>query len=168
VQPAPGGGLRRIVSGASLAIAVLAALLAALSGTARDCRLAARTAAFAGDTAAAERLADRAVRWAPWDGEAALLLARVTLDDPPLPSAGEERKRLALRRAERAVKVAPSKAAARELRATVRSALGDYAGAYSDFAEASRLYPMQEEYAIDRETLGRLIEEAIGRSGGER
>jgi len=58
--------------------------------------------------------------------------------------------------------LAPHKPAARELRATVRSALGDYAGAYADFAEASRLYPMKKEYALNRDTLGQLIEEAIG------
>jgi hypothetical protein len=113
-------------------------------------------------------LAGRAADWAPWDGEAALLFARTLLDDPPLPEAWEARKSLAKELADRAVRLSPTSAAAREHRATVRSALGDYAGAYADFAEASRLYPMKEDYARSRDTLGRLIDEATAMPGGAR
>jgi O-antigen ligase len=164
----PGSAGQRVVSGVSLAIVVTAALLAGVSGPARDCRLSARAAAFAGDSFNAMLFADRAASWAPWDGDAALLLARTMLDDPPLPDASEARQRLALELADRAVRLTPTRAAAREHRAMVRAALGDYAGAYADFTEASRLYPMNEEYAINRETLGRLIAEAIGRAGSGR
>jgi O-antigen ligase len=166
--PRSGGAGTRIMRAAGLAVIVLAALVACVGGPARDCRISARAAAFAGNSSEALRLADRAARWAPWDGEAALLLARTLLDDPPLPDAGEPRQRLALEMADRAVSLAPASAAAREHRATVRSALGDYAGAYADFAEASRLYPLRDEYAVNRDTLGRLIEDAISSSGGRR
>jgi hypothetical protein len=163
-----GGEGRRIVRGAGLAIAVLAALVAGVSGIGRECRLAAREAAFAGEHAYAISLAGSAVGWAPWDGDAALLFARTTLDDPPLPDAWEARKGLARDLADQAVWIAPRRAAARELRATIRSALGDYAGAYVDFSEAARLYPMRDEYAGSRDTLGRLIEEAIREAGAGR
>jgi hypothetical protein len=156
---------RRIVGGAGLVVAVLAALVAGVSGIGRDCRLAAREAAFAGEHAYAKSLADSATAWAPWDGDAALLFARTMLDDPPLPVALEDRKWLAGMLGDQAVWIAPRRASAREVRATIRSALGDYAGAYADFSEATRLYPMKLEYAENRDTLGRLIKEAVREAG---
>jgi O-antigen ligase len=155
-----GSEARRIVRAAGLAVAVLAALIAGVSGVARDYRISARAAAFAGQHAYAKSLASNSVDLAPWDGDAALLLARTMLDDPPLPDAQEDRKRLASLLGDQAVRVAPRRAAARELRATIRSALGDYAGAYADFSEAAKLYPMEIEYAESRDSLGRLIREA--------
>jgi hypothetical protein len=155
----------RILAGASLAVVVIAAILAGMSGHAANHRHAARMAAFAGDTARAERSAGKAALWAPWDADAALLLLRSSLDGEPLERADEARRTTALRRADRAVRLAPYRPAARELRAMVRVSLGDYPGAYADLAEASRLYPMSGEYAANRDMLRRLVEEAMRGEG---
>jgi hypothetical protein len=150
-----------VLTGASLAIGVIAALLAGMSGHAANHKHAARMAAFAGDHGRAERSAESAARWAPWDADAALLLLRSSLDGEPPQRADDDRVRVALERADRAVRLAPYRAAARELRAMARVSLGDYAGAYADLAEACRLYPMNREHAANREMLRRLVDEAV-------
>ncbi len=158
---------QRILAGASLVICVIAAILAGMSGHAANHRHAARVAAFAGDAARAERSAGKAAFWAPWEADSALLLVRSSLNGEPLERSDDGRRRTALQRADRAVLLAPYRPAARELRAMVRIALGDYPGAYSDITEASRLYPMNGEYDANRDMLHALVEDAM-RGGSSR
>ena len=66
----------------------------------------------------------------------------------------------ALEDAERAVRRAPSRAAARMVRARVRTAVGDLTGAYADAAEAQRLYPLHPDYAAGRDALAAALEKA--------
>lgn len=155
----------RILAGVGLAIGVMAAILAGMSGHAANHRHTARMAAFAGDAARAERSAASAAFWAPWDADGALLLLRSSLDGEFLERADDARRRIALQRADRAVMLAPFRPAARELRAMVRVALGDYAGAYADLEEASRIYPMNREYAANRDMLRRIVDDAVRGEG---
>jgi hypothetical protein len=90
---------------------------------------------------------------------------RSSLTGQALEQTDDRRRRIALQRADRAVRIAPLRPAARELRAMARWAVGDRPGAYADFVEASRLYPMNEEYRVNRDMLGRLIEETMARQG---
>jgi hypothetical protein len=156
---------RRALNGASLAVAGAAALLLATNGVADDLRHDARAAAFRGEPERAEKLAGRAAAWAPWDPEAALLFARASLLDPPRARGGEERTRLALARADRAVALSPVKPAAREFRAGIRLRLGDYPGAYADLVAASRLYPTNREYSRALSRLEEASLEAIAGAG---
>jgi hypothetical protein len=66
----------------------------------------------------------------------------------------------ALHDGERAVRRAPSRAAARVVRARARAASGDSAGAYADLVEARRLYPLRPDYAAQRDALAVALEKA--------
>jgi hypothetical protein len=63
--------------------------------------------------------------------------------------------------AERSVVRAPARASSRWTRARARSLAGDAAGAYADLVEASRLYPLQEEYASRRDAIAATLREAL-------
>jgi tetratricopeptide (TPR) repeat protein len=156
VSPAP--GQVPVLVGASLVIVVAAVGVLAAGGLAADARVAARAAAFAGESDRALRLAERAARLAPWDANTALLLARVTKDVAFDESSDEPMRRQALDRVDRAVRLAPVKAAARDARARVRQAMGDVPGALADWSEAARLYPMHEPYAAERDALRERLE----------
>jgi O-antigen ligase len=155
----PVRGTERALVGASLAGVVLAAAAAALTGLSSDARLTARYASFAGDPEAALSHAERAVSWAPWDPDAALLYARASQ------AAGED-ARVALARADSAVALSPVRPVARELRARLRLATGDLEGAFCDLARASELYPIETAYAEARDAargeLGRVSEADSG------
>jgi tetratricopeptide (TPR) repeat protein len=144
--PMPVRGLERATAGAALAAVLLAALGAGLSGLAADRRMSARFVSYAGDRVEALRLASQAVRLAPWDPDAALLHARTT--EAALPDRG-----LALERADKAVALSPVRPAARVLRGRLRLAVGDLEGGYSDLTEAVRLYPLEANYARQRDIL---------------
>jgi hypothetical protein len=147
-----------VLAGSSLAIVLAAMGVAAMGGLAANARVAARAAAFAGETERALFLAERAARLAPWDVDAALLLARVTRDVAFGKPSDEPTRRQAVDRVDRAVRLAPVKAAAREPRAWVRQAVGDAPGAFADWSEAARLYPMHERYAAERDELRERLE----------
>jgi O-antigen ligase len=159
----PVSGLRGL-AGVSLVVVVLATLIAAAQGISDLSRHLAREAVRRDDAAAAERLAARAVAWAPWDPDAALFRARNLAasrwDHPggPGDEAGEA--------ADRAVRLSPVRPAAREHRARVRLARGDYPGAYGDLLLASRLYPHNAEYQRSLQNLRVSVEAAIARAGG--
>jgi tetratricopeptide (TPR) repeat protein len=144
-------GSRRALSGAALVSVLLAAVAAGLTGLAADLRMEARYESFAGDREAALGHASRAVRLAPWDPDAALLHARAT-------EVALADRRLALERAERAVELSPVRPAARVLRGRLRLAVEDLEGAYSDLAEAARLYPLETGYARQRDLLRAELE----------
>jgi O-antigen ligase len=155
----------RAVAGSGLVVATAVALLLAAAGVADHYRHVARRAAYAGEPERAELLAGHAAALAPWDPDAALALARMTGLASPLAGAGPERVSLALERAERAVRLAPVRPGARATRAEARMAAGDFPGAFVDIAQASDLYPMNEEYAALRARLEAATGEAIRRAG---
>ena len=97
----------------------------------------ARQAAVDGDAGRADAEAARAVHFAPWSADAALLHAQ-TLDRDPS---------RALAEADRAVRLAPRRAAARDVRGRLRARIGDVPGAFSDFTAAAALHPVRTEYA---------------------
>ena len=132
--------------------------MASCSGASRDARFAARRAAHAAEDARALELAERAARRAPWDIDAALALARVTAGPDSTATLPAARWELALVRAETAVRLSPRRAAARELRATARLALGDLAGAWADMDQAVRLDPGQRRYVPLRDTIRERLE----------
>jgi len=135
----------------TLVLAVAA--VAAGSGLARDALFEARQAAVEGDHEAALRLALRAGLLAPWDADPPQFAAEARLAS----GAGAD----ALADAERAVRRAPSRAAARVVRSRARAAVGDLGGAYADASAAQRLYPLQPDYAAQREELGSALERAV-------
>jgi hypothetical protein len=59
----------------------------------------------------------------------------------------EEGLASAERDADRAVRLAPSRAAARVVRAAIRARRGDVPGAYLDLAAAATLHPLRDDYA---------------------
>jgi O-antigen ligase len=130
-----------------IALAFGIAIVAALSGLARDALFEAREAAAVADHGGVLDAARRASRLAPWDA------------DPPQAAAearilsGTGNARAALSDSERAVDRAPARASARWVRARARTAAGDPTGAYADLVEAARLYPMRSEYAAERDAL---------------
>jgi O-antigen ligase len=154
----------RALAGASLAVVLVATVLVALAGLAEYYRHGARRAAYGGEAQRAEILARNASRLAPWDPDAALALARMTGLATSLADAGSERRQLALERADRAVWLAPARAAARATRAEARLASGDFPGAFVDISEASDRYPMNEEYAGLRDRLRAAVTEAARRA----
>ena len=156
-------GLGRAAAGAALAAVLLAALVAGLGGIAADRRMAARYVSFAGDRAEAVRLAEQAVRLAPWDPDAALLYARTT--EAAIPD-----RRIALERADNAVALSPVRPAARVLRGRLRLSVGDLEGGYADLAEAVRLYPIETNYAEQRNLLQQEMQRwmAADREAGNR
>jgi O-antigen ligase len=138
-----------------VAIVCGVALVVAGAGLARDQMFSAREAAVISDHAGAERHAKRAMRLAPWDADppqfaaAARLAAERTSEAP--------RTSTALDDAERAVRRAPDRAAARMVRAIARGEREDNAGAYADLVEAARLYPLQGDYAAQRDGLAAAL-----------
>ena len=136
-----------------ITVAVALAVLSAGSGLARDALFDAKQAGAARDHTGAVRLAERAAKLAPWDADPPQLAASARLE-----VGGEAAAALA--DADRAVARAPSRAAARVVRARARGAGGDGAGAYADLAEAARLYPMSDDYALQRDSLA----EALGKA----
>ena len=157
-----------LLDGGVFATTVLAAVLAGLAGISGDLRFAARHAAFAGQADEARRLAERATQQAPWNADAALLASRVAVGGGPLNAAALERQQRALLHAERAVRLSPVRPAARQQRARVRLVLGDYPGAYADMVEATRLYPIEGQYAHEREALATEIGRLRPAEGGPR
>jgi Flp pilus assembly protein TadD len=69
------------------------------------------------------------------------------------PAATPARLQQALELAERAVRLAPVNAPARESRALARLNSGDVPGAYVDLAVAARLHPLEPRYAESRDQL---------------
>jgi hypothetical protein len=151
-EPYPGGS-GRLLAGCSLATVLLAAGAVAAGGLANNARLSARAAAFAGEPGRGLSHAERAVALAPWNVDAAVLLARMTADVARLEPTAGTTWRLAAERADRAVGLAPVRPAAREARARIRLAAGDVPGAFADLSEAARLYPAHESYAVSRDRL---------------
>ncbi len=135
--------------GLALAIAVVAAG----SGLARDALFDAREAAATGDHQAALHFAERARAFAPWDADPPQFAAEARM------AAGVGAD-AALIDAERAVRRAPSRAAARMVRARARTAAGDLSGAYADAVAAQRLYPLHPDYAARRDALAAALEKA--------
>jgi len=117
--------------------AFLAAGVLICVGMSADARERCREAVMLGDDRGAADNADRAVRWAPFSADAALLRAQVRLDA----SASD---------AERAVRLVPSRAAARDVRARSRARAGDVPGAYADLSAATALNPSRDDYAKRR------------------
>jgi O-antigen ligase len=146
--PDEGPRVPRLLPAATLTAVWLAACVVALSGLSSNARIAARSSAFAAESARALEQATRATALAPWDVEASLLSARVSAD-AGLPSAIE--------RADRAVRLSPVRASARELRSRLRLKGGDPLGAYADLCEAARLDPRNDRYAAARDRLGRSL-----------
>jgi O-antigen ligase len=138
---------------AFIAAAVVLLLFAAGAGLARDALFHAREEANLGDDAAALRFAVRAERLAPWDADPPQFAAEARM-------AARANDATALKDAESAVRRAPSRAAARVVRARARTASGDSAGAYADLVEASRLYPLKVEYATQRDALAAAMKKA--------
>ena len=134
-----------------VALVVAIAIVAAGSGLARDALFDAREAATSGDHAGALRFAKQAERFAPWDADPPQFAAEARMAS----RAGAD---AALDDAERAVRRAPSRAAARMTRARARTAVGDLPGAYADAAEAQRLYPLHPDYAARRDALASALE----------
>jgi tetratricopeptide (TPR) repeat protein len=124
-------------------LALVAGLIVTGSGVARDALHEARVAASEGNHGAALAAAQRGRATAPWDPDLAMFAAEARMAQR-LP---EE----ALRDCDRAVRLAPERAAARALRARARLAVQDPAGAYADLFEATRLYPLNERYASQRD-----------------
>ncbi len=136
-----------------VALVLAIAVVAAGSGLARDALFDAREAAASGDHAAALHSALRAARLAPWDADPPQFAAEARM------AAGAEAD-ATLVDAERAVRRAPLRAAARMVRSRARTAVGDLGGAYADAAEAQRLYPFHPDYAARRDALGLALEKA--------
>ena len=150
------------LAGSSLAAVLIAIGLAAASGLAWNSRHASRRAAFAGDGERALQLAQRASRLAPWDVEAALLLARLTSQAAMEPTADGATRELARQRIDRVVRLSPVRASARELRAGQRLRRGDAPGALADLTEAARLYPLQTSHAESRDLLRQRLGTPVG------
>jgi len=167
-QLTAGREARPLLDGAVLAATLLAAMLVGLAGISGDLRFASRQAAFAGEEAEAGRLAERAATLAPWNVDAALLASRVAAGNGSPIAATVDRQQRALFHAERAVNLSPVRPAARQQRARQRLVLGDYPGAYADLVEATRLYPIEEQYAVEREVLATRIGRLRPADGGAR
>jgi tetratricopeptide (TPR) repeat protein len=138
----------RIPSVAALVVTLIAAGVAI--GTARGEQHAwlARQAFASGDLPDALRRTERAAALAPWDADHWIGLAQLRLTAPD-----DEQRAGALEAVERAVRLVPQRAAARDLRGRLRFVTGDFRGAYLDARDAARLYPMHAPYA---ETLAEL------------
>lgn len=135
------------------ALAFATALVAAGAGLARDALFDARETAASGDHSGALGFALKARALAPWDADPPQFAAEARM------AAGKDGG-AALDDAERAVVRAPSRAAARMLRARARAAVGDLPGAYADSVEASRLYPVNPDYAAQRDALAATLDKA--------
>ncbi len=145
----------RIPAVAALAVTLIAAWIAV--GTARGERHAwqARQAFAADDLPEALRNGELAARRAPWEADHWIGMAQLQGA-----SAAPESAAQALRSVERAVELAPRRAAARDLRGRLRLVTGDFAGAFADAREAQRLYPLHPPY---RERLSEIERRLAGR-----
>jgi len=141
-----------------------AAVVAGLGGLSWNARVEARQAAAANEPDRAAALARRAFRLAPWNPDASLFYAQALAR---LEGGGSKETLLeeALRAADAAVAGSPVRPGARDTRAAWRLRAGDLPGAYADWAEAARLYPIRKEYAARRDEIERKLP---GRSGAER
>jgi hypothetical protein len=118
----------------------------------------ARLAVASGDLPEAFRRADLAAAIAPWIADHWIGLAQLQASEPDA-----ERLVEALKSSDRAVRLAPNRASARDLRGRLRWLSGDLGGAYADAREAARLYPMHAPYAQRLSELDRWFGERSGR-----
>jgi len=136
----------------------VAAGLLVCAGMSADAREKSRHAVMLGDDRAAAASADRAVRWAPFSTDAALLRAQARFGATPsgegLSAAAED--------ADRAVALSPSRAGAREVRARIRVRRGDVPGAYADLAAAVALHPARDDYAKRRAEAAAALPRRLG------
>lgn len=135
-----------------LAAAVVAAAAAGLAGLSWNARVRAREEAAAGHDERAAAAARRAALLAPWNPDARLFFAEALARAERHRGDGE-----ALAAAEAAVAASPVRPGARDVRASLRLAAGDLPGAYADWAEAAKLYPIRREYTIRRDETGRKL-----------
>lgn len=148
-ERSPGGASRF----AAIAAVAIAGAIVALGGLSGDARARAVEEAHLALPEDALRSAERAASLAPWDPEAALVLASARFERAAALGAAEETRRSALEVAERAVALAPTRAAARAARARARLLVGDLPGAFADYDRAAALHPLREEYRRDRAIL---------------
>jgi O-antigen ligase len=132
------------------ALALVLALAVTGAGLSRESLQAARAPMADGDHAGVAHLAELAGRLAPWDADPPMLEAEALM-------AGGGEPAVALASAERAVARAPHRALARAVRGRARNEAGDPSGAYADFAEAARLYPMRADYASQRDAFAAAL-----------
>lgn len=149
-RPADGVRERGLWGPVVFGTAVVAGAVIAGSGLAWNARVEARAVATDEGARAADALALRAVRLAPWDPDSRLVRAEILLASEGAADADRERLRIARDEADAAVGLSPVRPGARALRARVRLLEGDVPGAFADLSEAARLYPMNREYARDR------------------
>jgi hypothetical protein len=150
----------RTLAVCSLAAVCLAGVTTALGGLAGHERRESRLARSEDRPAVALRAAQRAARLAPWDVDAAVLLADLAVDAWSGGPGDEAAQRRAKERTERAVALAPTRASARWIRARLRAGRGDALGALVDLDAAARLHPAKTSYAAERDRLrSRLVSE---------
>lgn len=137
-----------------VALAVGVAVVAALSGLSREELYVARLAASGGEQASSIDSAAIAGRLAPWDADPPQFVAEARMTQ------GAAEPGAALEAADRAVRLAPARAATRFTRARARAAVGDSAGACADLVEAARLYPLRAEYATQANALAASLRKA--------
>jgi len=131
----------RIPAVAALAVTLIASAVAIETARGEQHAWSARLAVASGDLAEALGHVERAAAIAPWEADHWIGLAQLRSRTP------NERYALALESAERAVRLVPQRAAARDLRGRLRFAAGDFGGAFVDARDAARLYPMHTPYA---------------------
>ncbi len=156
----------RARAGPALAAPVLvgslvAAAVAGLGGLAWNARIEARNTAAAGEREQALESLRHASRLAPWNPDARLFHAQALAASP----AGGAELRAALVEVEAAIVASPIRPGARDLRAALRLASGDVPGAYADWCEAARLYPIRKTYAERRDQAAQRLPGAGFRSG---
>ena len=148
----------------ALTAVIVAACLAGLSGVAWEARLNAKQDLAAGDETGAQRQASLATRLAPWNPDGWLYRSEIALERA---AGGPEQGRAAYTESvdavERAISMSPVRPGARIVRARLRALDGDLPGAYADALEATRLYPIHEEYGVARDALARALDAAGGR-----
>ena len=160
-EPSPGDDLRRGL----LAGALAAAAVTALAGFGWNARIEARERLAMGAFDQAVASARRAAALAPWDSEAEIARAQALLarGSAARRDAGDLRE--ALEAADRAVSLDPLRPGARDTRARTRAALGDLPGAYADFSEAARLYPLRADYSRRRDEIAAALPGRAARKG---
>jgi len=164
-RSAEGLPLRRISAALAMAGMVLAAAIAAGSGLSWNSRKAAEFATAAGEGDEAVRLASRAVLLAPWDVDSRLVYAGTLIRNLPSGTGAATALQPVLDEVEAAVRLSPVRPSARAWRAMIRERTGDAAGAYADYAHASRLYPLWNEYRENADRVAAAL--ARKRTGGE-
>jgi len=132
----------RIPSIAALVLTLTAVGIAIQTARAEQHAWQARLAVASGDLAQASRRAGLAAAIAPWGADHWIGVAQLLAAEPDGGRLAE-----ALKAVDRAVRLAPQRAAARDLRGRLRFLSGDFGGAYADAHQAARLYPMHTPYA---------------------